>query len=335
MHQQTGTDRGFQQVRDLALVLIGALLTALVVGILRPVIEGLERELLKFVLEALSPFPLLVKTLAVLIPTVAIVYLVCMVAFYLNRLTQVLPPTEVTLPPRLKFSWLDWIFLYAVFQSSVRIIIASGLVMGILITLITSSSLPTILLSLLVVLVVLNTVREFATRHGGIKEAVEYLVDQLLFALGAQIELAIKEALGAEDYRLRCQIMLLDPQEQRLELKHGYHMAGEPDWDLPLGPNQCVRGLAFSQSKPMLRNPYDPENLGLDESQLAKLPQISWMAAFPLLFRGEHKSFGVLSVDCNHPVAQEWLDKILDFTHAMSSSIAIVYNIKYNGQRAL
>lgn len=335
MNRPARRDDRSQLKADLALVVISVLLSAAITLIMPPLIEALGRPLLELVVQAISPFPFLLKTFIVLGSIAVILYVPSMAVYYLYRLTEIPPAREVTVRRTLKFTWVDRLFLYPVFRSSVRIIIGSGLLMTILILVIGAPFLPPILLFCLVLLVVLNTLREFNSRHGAIGEAVEFLIDQLLFALGAQIELTVKEALGTEDYRLRCQIMLLDPQEQRLELKHGYHMAREPDENLPISPTQCIRGFTFTQRRRALSNPYAPEKLGFSKEQCDKLPQISWMAAFPLLLRPEEQSFGVLSVDCNRAVAQEWLDKILDFGQAISIGIAIVYNIRYNVKRPL
>ena len=256
-------------------------------------------------------------------------YALVALARYLFLLLRPLPPRDVALDPEAKaFSLADHLLLVPIFHSSVRVSIATAVVVAVFVFALLIPFVPPFLIGVVMAITVVGWLVLFAARYAGIKESVDRSMDQILATLGSQIEDTIFEARGhKKDYRLRCQVMVYDPKARALVPGSSYRMTGEPDSALTLGPRQCVRGRAYTEAEPYLSNPYDPEALGLSPEQIDKMPGIRWMAAFPIL-DDDKEPVGCLSIDCNKGVPQEWLDKIVDFCHATASAMGIIGSLE-------
>lgn len=315
--------RGQLRVQVL-LVVMGTALSWILTVLGTPAVKTIWRSVVELVSQAGAVWPDVVKLLFGIAFACAGAYMGLLVLYFLRRLSEMPTPREVTQEARRSVTFLDYLFFYFLLHSSARQIAASGALMIAVILLIASPFLPAALTFALILLVFWHSTREFFTRNAYSGEIKYQLIDQLLFSLGRHLESSIGEALQGKALTVRCQIMLYYPHKHRLVLRQGYQMEGAPDWQLDVAPSQCLRGRVFRSGEPALERPYRPETLGFSEEQLKVLPQLSWMAAFPLVWHRK-QSFGVLSIDCDREVPQEWLDKLLDFSHAISISISAIY----------
>ena len=234
---------------------------------------------------------------------------------------------EVTLDPRTKGSLVNGHVILALLRTSAKILTRSRLAITSLVLLVSGPFLPPVLLFILTFMVVWSVMREFYGGGRRVQEAAEYLVDQLLFSLGRWAESVVEAALGQADFWLRCQIMAFDAETERLVLTHGYHMVEDPDKYLSIAPGQGIAGRAFSQRAAYLGHPADSGAWDLLEEQRAKLRSLSWIMAFPLLGAEGQQPQGVLTIDCDRDLNQDWLDKLYDYSLAMSRSIDVVYSL--------
>ncbi len=100
-------------------------------------------------------------------------------------------------------------------------------------------------------------------------------------------------------------------------------MAGDTDFRLSINVDQGVEGKTFSTKTPKLLLPFNRKKLGYTKKQLKLIPLgIKWKLAFPLW--ENHKPYGVLMMDCDHKLDKIWLDKILDFVHAIAITVSII-----------
>ncbi len=261
------------------------------------------------------------------IPLGLLVLLIVLLRYSL-LLTGPLPRHNVERYPEKKsFSLRDKLLLVPLFHSAVRVTVGCGAAVSLAVLMVGLAFIPSNWLALLMIVVVAGWFVLYWAGYAGIKEVLERSVDQMLVTFCAQMEETVCEALGHDQYRLRCHITLYDQERSGLVPGPCYRMEGEPDCDLIVGPNQCVRGIAFTSRRPHLQSGYDPLALGFSEEQASKMPKIEWMAAFPILDE-EDRALGTLGVDCNLALPEEWLDKVKDFGHGMASGMGIVLSLR-------
>jgi hypothetical protein len=234
------------------------------------------------------------------------------------------PAREVAVDPRRRISSGYASLLFSWLRRVAQVVTRSRLVLTYIVLAIVGPFVPPLLYFFLVLTVVWITLRDFYAVSSATRETAEILVSELLLTLGRGVEELMREALARRDFRIRCQIMLLEPETGTLRLRYAYHMAGEPDFDLSLRPGQGVQGRVIAQATPLLASPYDPKSLGLSASQIETLPWISWVAAFPLRSAVDGEVIGVLGIDCDRSVPMEWLDKMLDHVRSTADAIALV-----------
>ena len=164
---------------------------------------------------------------------------------------------------------------------------------------------------------------QFYVSTGDIRNSLNRSISQLIISLVRQIEITLKEALGDIDIRLRLRVLIYNPRSDIFTTVYHYNMEGEPDINLGIGIKQGVVGRVFKDGRPWMLFPYRPEDLGFSKDQIDQMPtSIKWKMGLPLLCN--HHPFGVLAIDCDKVIDKVWLDKILDFAHAIAISISVL-----------
>ncbi len=176
------------------------------------------------------------------------------------------------------------------------------------------------------VVVVLNFVREFLGVTAFLRDAVTKIIEQLLTTLAEQINELINEALHQDpnQYKTRIYLLILSNKEHVFSMKYAYNMEGDRDSQLILREDQGVAGRVLRTHRPAGLCPYDIKKLNLTDEQMVLIRKdIVWKLCYPLCC--DHKKiFGVMAIDSNAPLQLEHLNKMADFSHAMATSIAIV-----------
>ncbi|MHA1268037.1 MAG: hypothetical protein ACTSRS_22655 [Candidatus Helarchaeota archaeon] len=174
----------------------------------------------------------------------------------------------------------------------------------------------------LISIATIDVLLQFFLATGDVRFTLHNTINQLLVYLGDQIQLSLFEVFGDYASRLRIKVVLFDPNEANFHVRYHYSMEGDPDLDLLVGKHQGVIGRVFNTGIPWVKVQYNPEELGFSDEQISKMPKnISWKMGFPLLCN--HKPFGVLAIDCDREVEKYFLDKLKDFSHAITSGISI------------
>jgi hypothetical protein len=271
-----------------------------------------------------------VNQIAALLPKISWIFFILVMIFFILLIVIALqlgskpyPIQNVKEPIGYKFkTWQQKLGLPS-FWSQFRLTILSGLL---IITIIVYHAIRTtfsIEHGILIFIVATDIILQFYVATGDVRNSLNRSIAQLMVTLGRQIELTLEEALGNKDSRLRIRILIYNPDEARLFVKYHYEMSGEPDLGMSVGIRQGVVGRVFTYGRPWMFNPYNPNKLGFSKEQIDQMPSnIKWKMGHPLLCN--HRPFGVIAIDCDSDLELVWLDKILDFTHAIAISISIL-----------
>jgi uncharacterized membrane protein len=178
-------------------------------------------------------------------------------------------------------------------------------------------------ISALTLLLVLNGIREFYSTTETLQHSIEMAITQLMISLGNTLMQFIQEEDVDKSAKIRCNVMLYSHHEDKLFVRYSYNMSGDPDQNMALSKNQDVVGRTFISGRPMLMMPYLPIELGFSKEQIEIIPSnIKWKMAIPLL--DQYIPFGVLAIDCNVAINMQVLDKVLDYSRGIATSLYIL-----------
>jgi len=268
------------------------------------------------------------EQLAILLPVLFSIFFIFLVGMWVPLLllalkmgSQARSIKDVTSPKQEKLSTKQKLLGFQYMLSQLRNSFIATLLLIIAIILLTGPYITWWALAVIIFIIVIDSIREFYVSTGFMRRSIENAIVQIITTLGKQLDLMAREALGENDFKIRCYLMLR--KEDFLYVRYSYRMAGDPDWEMGIGINQGIEGRVYNSGKPWGKTPYDPEELGFSEEQINKIPKnIKWKLGFPI--SPNQQAIGVLIIDCDTVLEMEWLDKILDFAHGITSCISTI-----------
>lgn len=331
MEKRNQEQGGRFPTRTIRLALASIVISALIVGLFTG-IGALVYPVTRQVLEVFHSFSPQAGKLAISAAVTVLVAVICTVGLLgaggIWRCSTIrfewAGSREVTAEPSRRASLVNPPVFIRWLRGIMRIVWGSTLVWIYLMLVITGPFLPPLISFASVLLAVWATLQEFYATGAHTQEALQHVLDQLLLTLGGQVEEMVAASLGHRDSRVGCQILVHHPESRGLIPTHTYHMTGRSDRDMRVDADQGIRGRVLSTGRPHLANPYVPQSDGFSKEEVAGLPRIIWLAAWPLLGLDD-EPFGVLTVDCDHKVGQDWLGKLVAYGSAMSHGISIVH----------
>lgn len=318
------SDAGRQIRRDLVI----SIFSGLVVGIiLFPVSAVIQLLPVIIPLQSIAT-QISVSVVQNAIKIVLIAGVVSLLVYYYAQWTSRIPNVqEVTRPLREveTFTFVQKLLLVPIFRSRVRIALGACIVISVILHILISDNIPTLELFIIYIILAIHSLREIQTGYEGIREVTNNVVLQLLFTLGKHVETALSPKYNTDgNLRIRCHIMMLDAETNKLTLCYCYRMQGDTDMELEISPNQCIRGRALDSRKPECTHYYKPAELNFSRDQQSIIPEnIQWMIAYPLYVSPDEPPIGVLGIDGNKEISDKWMNKLLGYGQAMAAAISV------------